>query len=64
MKKTYKGKSLAPGGGGRFKKMTDSLRKKGYSQKSASAIAASSGRRKYGSAKMAKWSAAGRKRAR
>lgn len=61
-KKTYKGKSLAPGGGGRFAKLTDELMAEGKSKQSAEAIAASIGRRKYGPSQMAKWAAKGRKK--
>ncbi len=61
--KTYKGKSLKPGGGGQFAKMVDALKKKGKSTSSAKAIAAVVGRKKYGKAKMTKWAAQGRKRA-
>lgn len=43
--------------------MTDALKKEGYSQESAEKIAAAVGRKKYGAKKMAKWAAAGRKRA-
>ena len=62
MADTYKGKSLAPGGGGRFQRLKDSLMKEGKSSDSASAIAAAVGRKKYGASKMAKFSAAGRAR--
>ena len=62
--KKYKGKSLKPGGGGKFAKMVDALKKKGKSTASAKAIAATVGRKKYGAKKMANWAAAGRKRAR
>lgn len=61
--KTYKGKSMKPGGGGRFTKVVDALKKKGKAAKAAKAIAASVGRKKYGKTKISKWSAAGRKRA-
>ena len=61
--KTYKGKSLKPGGGGKFAKMVDALKKKGKSAKSAKAFAATVGRKKYGAKKMATWSSQGRKRA-
>lgn len=61
--KTYKGKSMKPGGGGKFAKMTDALQEKGYSKESAEAIAAAIGRKKYGDKKMQKWAATGRKRA-
>lgn len=59
---TYKGKSLAPGGGGRFAKLVDKLKARGFRAEQARAIAASIGRRKYGAKQMAKWSAQGRKR--
>jgi hypothetical protein len=39
---TYKGKSLRPGGGGRFQRMVDRLKARGYSEKRARAIAAAS----------------------
>lgn len=63
-KKTYKGKSTRPGGGGRFARLTDKLKKQGKSTKSAKAIAASIGRKKYGKKKMSTWSSQGRKRTR
>lgn len=51
------------GSGGRFKELSSSIQKKeGLSKKSADAIAASAGRKKYGAEKMAKMSAAGRKK--
>jgi hypothetical protein len=62
MASTYKGKSLRPGGGGRFARLVDRLRARGYSEKRARAIAATIGRRKYGSKQMAQWAAQGRKR--
>jgi hypothetical protein len=55
------GKSMKPGGGGRFAKLKAKLAKKGASNPGA--LAAAIGRKKYGAARMAKWSAAGRKRA-
>lgn len=61
--KTYKGKSTKLGGGGRFAKMTDALKKKGMSASRAKAIAAAAGRKKYGKKKMATMAARGRKRA-
>jgi hypothetical protein len=61
--KTYKGKSLKKGGGGKFAKMTDALKKKGISSARAKAIAAASGRRKYGKAEFQRMATAGRKRA-
>lgn len=54
-------KSMKPGGGGRFAKLKGKLAKKGV--RNPGAVAASIGRKKYGAKKMAKWSAAGRKRA-
>ena len=60
---TYRGKSLRPGGGGRFQRLVDRLRARGLSEKRARAIAASIGRRKYGAKQMAQWAAAGRRRA-
>jgi len=56
-------KSMKPGGGGRFAKMVKSLESKGKSAESAKAISAAIGRKKYGSEKMVKMAAAGRKRA-
>jgi hypothetical protein len=64
MANTYKGKSMKPGGGGRFAKLVDRLRQRGMSEKRARAVAASIGRRKYGAKRMAQWAAAGRKRSR
>jgi hypothetical protein len=64
MAQTYRGKSLQPGGGGRFARLVDQLRARGYSAQRARAVAASIGRRKYGSKQMAQWAAAGRKRSR
>ncbi len=59
-KSTYDGKSTKPGGGGRrFAAMEDSLKGK---VDNPAAVAASIGRKKYGEAKMAKMSAAGRKK--
>ena len=62
MANTYKGKSLKPGGGGRFARLVDQLRARGMSEKRARAVAASVGRRKYGAKQMAQWSASGRRR--
>lgn len=61
--KEYKGKPLRLGGGGKFAKVTDQIKKEGYSEESAKAIAASIGRKKHGDAKMQKMAATGRKRA-
>lgn len=50
------------GSGERFKKMENKLEKKGYSKESATKIAASIGRKKYGDEKMQKMAAAGKKK--
>lgn len=55
-------KSMKPGGGGRFDAFVNRLVSEGKSASSAKAIAGSAGRKKYGSAQMAKFSAQGRKR--
>lgn len=60
--KTYKGKSMRLGGGGRFAKFVDSLKKSGKSEEQARAIAYKAGVKKYGKGKMAKMAAAGKKR--
>lgn len=60
--KTYKGKSLRPGGGGQFQKMVDAMKKKGITEERAKAIAAAAGRKKYGKAKFQKMAAMGKKR--
>lgn len=60
MSKTYKGKSMRLGGGGRFLKLEDVLKKRGVNNPGA--LAAVIGRKKYGKEKMAKWSAQGRRR--
>lgn len=59
---TYKGKSLKPGGGGKFAKMKDAIMATGKSEEAAAAITAAAGRKKYGAAKMAKWAANGKKK--
>ncbi len=61
--KTFAGKSMKLGGGGRFAKMVKGIEKSGKSEASAKAIAAAAGRAKYGAARMSKMAAAGRKRA-
>ncbi len=61
--KTYKGKSMRPGGGGKFAQMVDAMVKQGKTVTAAKAIAAAAGRKKYGKRKMAKFAAQGRKRA-
>lgn len=50
------------GSGARFKALSNKIEKSGKSKESADAIAASIGRKKYGAKKMAKMSAAGRKK--
>ena len=61
--KTYKGKSLELGGGGRFAKLTDKLKAQGKSAGAAKKIAASIGAAKYGRKRMSQMAAAGKKRA-
>jgi len=61
--KKYKGKSMRKGGGGRFAKLVDKLKSSGKSEESAKAIAASVGRKKYGTKEMARMAKAGKKRA-
>lgn len=58
--KTYHGKSMEPGGGGRFAMMESKLKGK---VSNPGAVAAAIGRRKYGSKKMASFAAKGRRRA-
>lgn len=53
-------KSMKPGGGGRFAAMKKKMATRGA--KNPGALAAYIGRKKYGSKRMAKMSAAGRKR--
>ena len=55
------GKSMEPGGGGRFAAMVAGLKKKGKSEGSAKAIAASIGRKKYGKSKFQEMAAKGKK---
>lgn len=63
MSKTYRGKSLRPGGGGRFARLEDVFNKQGDIE-NPGALVAAIGRKKFGQAQMTKWSAAGRKRSR
>jgi hypothetical protein len=58
--KKYKGKSLKPGGGGRFARLEDVFEKQGV--KDPGALAASLGRRRYGNEQMNKWAMLGKKR--
>ena len=60
-KKETGGKSMEPGGGGRFAKMVSKLKGKGKSEGSAKAIAASIGRKKYGKSKFQEMAAKGKK---
>ena len=54
-------KSMKPGGGGRFKKLTKELKEKGVEDPEA--LAASIGRKKYGKKKFQKFSQAAKNRA-
>lgn len=54
------GKSMKPGGGGRFAKFVSKAKASGESTKEASASAAIAGRKKYGAGKMASWAAKAR----
>jgi hypothetical protein len=60
-KKKTGGKSMEPGGGGRFAAMVAGLKKKGKSEGSAKAIAATIGRNKYGKKKFQEMAAKGKK---
>lgn len=60
--KTYQGKSLKKGGGGKFEKMKDAIMATGKSEKAAKAITASAGRKKYGKDEFQKMASTGRKR--
>lgn len=55
-------KSMRPGGGGRFARLTAQLKRRGV--RNPKALAAWIGRKKYGAKRMARWAAAGRRRAR
>jgi hypothetical protein len=61
IKKKTGGKSMEPGGGGRFAKMVSKLKGEGKSEDSAKSIAASIGRKKYGKSKFQAMAAAGKK---
>ncbi len=63
MADAFEGKSMKPGGGGRFAKMVSGIEKSGKSAKSAEAIAAVAGRSRYGAKKFSAMGSAGRKRA-
>jgi hypothetical protein len=60
-RKTYRGKSLRPGGGGRFARLKGKLKRKGV--RKPGALAAHIGRKKYGKRKFQKMASRGRKRA-
>ncbi len=60
-KKKTGGKSMEPGGGGRFAAMVSNLKKKGKSEGSAKKIAAAIGRKKYGKSKFQEMAAKGKK---
>lgn len=55
------GKSMKPGGGGRFEAFVGRLVAEGKTQSQAKGIAASAGRKKYGAARMSEMAAKGRK---
>lgn len=61
MKKS-KAKKPKLGSGKRFAQGVEKLKKSGKSEESAKAIMASAGRKKYGTQKMAKMAASGRRR--
>lgn len=62
--KTYEGKSMAKGGGGRFEQMKDAImRKPGMTEERAAAITAAAGRKKYGKTQFQRMAATGRRRA-
>jgi len=56
------GKSMAPGGGGRFAALKAKLERGGKSAKAAGGIAAMVGRKKYGKKRFQAMATAGRKR--
>jgi hypothetical protein len=58
--KTYRGKSLSKGGGGRFARLAAAVGRKGA--RKPKALAAFIGRKKYGKKGMQKMAAAGRRR--
>ena len=60
-KRKSSGKSMEPGGGGRFAAMVGKLKKEGKSEDSAKAIAASIGRNKYGKSRFQEMAAKGKK---
>ena len=62
VKKRDGGKSMAPGGGGRFAALVSKLKSKGKSTDQAKGIAAAVGRAKYGKSRFQAMAAAGRKK--
>lgn len=58
--KTFQGKSMKLGGGGKFAKGMAKMTAKGMPKAEAGAIMANAGRKKYGPSKMASLSAKGR----
>lgn len=55
-------KSMALGGGGRFKKGQEAMERKGMSRDEAGAIMAKAGRKKYGAKKMSRMAKRGKAR--
>lgn len=60
--KSFDGKSMKLGGGGKFAKGVSQMTSKGIPSKEAAAVMAIKGREKYGAAKMNKMAQAGKKR--
>ena len=60
-KRKSNGKSMEPGGGGRFAAIVGKLKQEGKSEDSAKSIAASIGRKKYGKSKFQEMAAKGKK---
>lgn len=56
-------RSAPPGSGARFRGLVQDLKRRGYSEERARAIAASIGRRKYGHRRFQQMAARGRRRA-
>lgn len=63
MAKTFKGKSMKLGGGGKFAKLKSKVQAEGHSAAYAAGVAAKIGREKYGAKKMSSMAAKGRHRA-
>ena len=60
MSKSYRGKSLRKGGGGRFARLSDKLERQGI--KNPDALAAALGRKKYGKEEFQEMAAKGLRR--